>query len=114
MENKNIVDELYFCAAQCRHCYDACQMEKEKDHLMQCMMLDQDCEEICRLTGQVLERHSENADHFLKLCGKICEKCADECEMHSNLEHCKKCAEVCRKCAEICKTTDLSHTKAVL
>ncbi|MGZ6520079.1 MAG: four-helix bundle copper-binding protein, partial [Bacteroidia bacterium] len=45
-------------------------------------------------------------DLFLKLCGKICERCATECEKHSEHEHCKKCAEVCRKCAEMC----LEHT----
>ena len=26
-----MIDELYFCAAQCTRCYDACQIEKEKD-----------------------------------------------------------------------------------
>src|SRR6267143_1214176 len=105
MENRKTIDELYFCAAQCTHCYNACQIDKEKDQLARCMMLDKDCEEICRLTGQLLERNSENAELFLKLCGEICEKCAAECEKHTHLEHCKKCAEVCRKCAEVC----LSH-----
>jgi hypothetical protein len=31
MNNKKIIDELYLCAAQCTHCYDACAMEKYKD-----------------------------------------------------------------------------------
>lgn len=101
MENKKMIDELYFCAAQCTHCYDACQMEKDKDKLKRCMLFDQDCAEICRLTAQVLERNSENADLFLKLCGDICRKCAEECEKYE-FEHCKKCAEACRKCAEMC------------
>jgi hypothetical protein len=66
------------------------------------MMLDQDCADICRLTGQLLERNSEDADLFLKLSADICMRCAEECEKHSHLEHCKKCAEVCRKCADMC------------
>lgn len=103
MENKKLIEELELCAGQCTHCYDACNMEKEKDKLKRCMMLDQDCADICRLTAQLLERNSENADLFLKLCGEVCEKCADECDKHSHLEHCKKCAEVCRKCAEMCQ-----------
>jgi hypothetical protein len=102
MENKEMIDELYFCAGQCTHCYDGCQREMEKEQLERCMKLDLDCADICRLTGQILERSSENVDLFLKLCGRICEKCSMECEKHSHLEHCKKCAEACKKCAEMC------------
>ncbi|HEY0029879.1 MAG TPA: four-helix bundle copper-binding protein [Bacteroidia bacterium] len=103
MENKKLIDELHFCAAQCNHCYDACQMEKDKEELKRCMVLDLDCADICRLTAQVLERNSETADLFLKFCAEICEKCAEECDKHSQLEHCKKCAEACHRCAEMCQ-----------
>ena len=101
MDKKKLIDELYFCAAQCTHCYDACRIEKNKEELEQCMLHDQDCADICRLTGQLLERDSENADKFLKLCSEICEVCAGECEKHS-YEHCIQCAKVCRECAEMC------------
>lgn len=107
MNNKTLIDELYFCAAQCVHCYDACRIDKEKDKLERCMMLDKDCEDICRLTAQVLERSSENSSLFLELCSQICTKCAEECDKHSHLEHCKKCAEVCHKCAEMCRQEQL-------
>ena len=103
MDTKKIINELYFCAAQCMHCYDGCQMEKEKSELERCMMFDKDCEEICRLTAQLLERNSENAEYFLKLCAEMCERCAAECEKH-NHEHCKKCTEACRKCADTCNS----------
>lgn len=102
MDNKKTIDTLYLCAGQAAHCYNACQIEKEKDKLERCMQLDKDCEEICRLTAQFLERNSENSELLLKSCGEICEKCAEECKKHSNLEHCKKCAEACEKCAEMC------------
>src|SRR3954469_19374841 len=103
MDNKKLSEELFFCAAQCTHCYDACQREGERNKLERCMMLDLDCADICRLTGQIAERNSENLDLLLKLCGEICEKCAEECEKHLHLEHCKMCAEACRKCAEMCQ-----------
>ena len=77
MENKKMIEELNFCAAQCMHCYDGCQREKDKEHLELCMTLDKDCEETCRMTAQALERNSPNAESFLKLCGEICGKCAD-------------------------------------
>ena len=101
MKNKTLVDELYFCAAQCTHCYDACHLEKNQSEFERCMMLDQDCADICRLAGQVLERNSESGDKFLKLCSEICEACAIECEKH-NREHCLQCAKVCRECSEMC------------
>lgn len=102
MENKKMIEELYFTAAQCTRCYDACHIEKDKKDLEKCMKLDEECAEICRLTAVRLEKNSENSDKYLKLCSEICESCATECEKHADLEYCKKCAEVCRKCAEMC------------
>jgi hypothetical protein len=98
---KALTDSLYYCAAQCNHCYIACGQEPDKKHLERCMMLDRECEDICRLTAQLLERHSENSSLFLKLCGQICEKCAAECAKHKH-QHCQDCAEACRKCAALC------------
>lgn len=102
MENKNLIDTLYFCAAQCTHCYDACQREKEKENLHRCITLNEECADICRLTATRIEKNSENVEKFLRLCAEICESCAAECEKHSHMEHCKKCAEACRTCAEMC------------
>lgn len=108
MEKQKMIDVLHFCAAQCTHCYDACHLEKETD-MSRCMMYDQDCADICRLTGQLLERNSDNTDIFLKLCQEMCERCAAECEKHPQMEHCKKCAEACHKCAESCNEQQLAH-----
>ena len=75
--------------------------EKDKDSLQRCMMLDQDCADTCNLTAKILERESENAEIFLRVCMEICERCAEECEKHHH-EHCKKCAQACRECAAMC------------
>jgi hypothetical protein len=104
MEKQKMIDELYFCAAQCSHCYDACQLEKTHNMDL-CMMYDEDCAEICRLTGHLLDRDSKNAAIFIKLCVEMCKRCADECEKHPQ-EHCVKCAESCRKCIEMCDEYD--------
>jgi hypothetical protein len=98
METKELIDELYRCAGQCTFCYNGCEREKEKDQLERCMMLDQDCADICRLTGHILERGSESSDLFLQLSKELCERCATECEKHAHHDHCKKCAETCREC----------------
>ena len=108
MEKQKMIDVLNFCAAQCTHCYDACHLEKEME-MDRCMMNDQDCADICRLTGQLMERDSENTDIFLKLCGQMCERCATECEKYPEMEHCKKCAEACRKCATMCQEQQMAH-----
>ncbi|HEY4618917.1 MAG TPA: hypothetical protein VIH09_12050 [Flavobacterium sp.] len=108
MEKKKMIDVLHFCAAQCTHCYDACHLEKEMD-MSSCMMNDQDCADLCRLTAQVLERNSDNADIFLKVCMVMCERCATECEKYPKMEACKKCAEACRECAAMCHEQELAH-----
>ena len=100
MENQKMIEMLQFCAAQCTHCYDACQLEKEID-MSNCKMNDADCADICRLTAQILERKSDNAAVFLKACEEMCLRCATECEKYSHLEYCKKCGEACRKCVNL-------------
>jgi hypothetical protein len=57
-----MIDVLQFCAAQCTHCYDAFRLKMD----MSTIMYNQDCADLCRLTAQLLERKSENADIFLK------------------------------------------------
>jgi hypothetical protein len=98
---ENLIETLYFCAAQCNRCYIGCSRESDQAMFERCMTLDRECEDICRLTGQIVERHSENSHLFLKLCGLICEKCAAESEKHKE-EHCMACADACRKCALMC------------
>ncbi len=109
MENQKLIDELYLCATECDTCYNSCLREENKHELRQCMMLDQDCEAICRLAMLFLERMSENSWSLLKLCAEICEKCAAECEKHAHMEHCRRCAEVCKRCAEMCKGLVMAH-----
>jgi hypothetical protein len=78
MEKQKMIDVLQFCAAQCTHCYDA-HLEKKMD-MSTVIMYNQDCADLCRLTAQLLERKSENADIFLKTALVMCERCASECE----------------------------------
>jgi uncharacterized protein DUF326 len=101
MQNKQLIAELYLCAAQCEACYKACLSEKDKDKLQRCMVLDQECDDMCQLTARLLEKGSEYADKYLKLCAEICTACAEECRKHHH-DHCQKCADECRKCAEMC------------
>ena len=101
MDYSKVIEKLYSCATECTRCYDACMFIKDTENLQRCMMMDQDCADICTLTAKILERESENADIFLRVCMEICELCAEECEKHHH-DHCKQCAQACRECAEMC------------
>ncbi len=104
-QNKELIRQLNECAAECNHCATACTEEQDAQILARCIKLNNDCSEICRLATSFLARGSEHSGHILKECVEICMKCAEECEKHSHMEHCKICAEVCRTCAKACQQT---------
>jgi len=108
MFRKKLIEELYFCEAECNICRKACLLEPDRQKLEACMMLDQDCADICRVTAIVLERNSKNASRFLDLCEELCLLCAEVCAKHHH-DHCQKCESVCRRCAELCSTEKLMH-----
>jgi hypothetical protein len=71
MEKQKMIDVLQFCAAQCTHCYDA--PFRKKMDMSTVIMYNQDCADLCRLTAQLLERKSDNADIFFKTALVMCE-----------------------------------------
>ena len=101
-KNQALIDVLNNCAPECSHCAMACLEEDDVNMMTRCIKLDIDCADVCRLTASLLARGSEHGIHLLKECAEICDACAEECEKHSHMEHCKYCAEVCRHCAEEC------------
>lgn len=103
-ENKELLNALTNCAAECNHCATACLDEQDVKMLANCIKLDIDCAEICTIAAGFVSRNSSHARHILAECADICNACADECEKHAKhgMEHCKTCAEACRKCAEAC------------
>ena len=103
-KNQKLIKVLQDCANECNHCTTACLDEPNVKALINCIKLDIDCAEICRLTISLLARGSEHGKHLLKECAEVCDVCAAECEKHAHHhDHCKKCAEACRTCAEACR-----------
>jgi hypothetical protein len=109
MENNELLHELNACAIVCNMCYNGCLNEKEVSIMARCIELNRECADICQLSASMFARDSENIDAFLKLCAKICETCAEECEKHDK-EYCRKCARVCRKCQEMCFSYQPEHS----
>lgn len=101
--NTQLLNLLAGCAAACNHCASSCLGEKDVQMLTMCIRLDLDCAQICATAASFVARGSLHAKHLLKECAEICLQCAEECEKHTHMEHCKHCAETCRRCAEACK-----------
>lgn len=101
-KNQKTIEALDNCATQCNNCTTACLDEQDVKAMANCIKLDIDCAEICRLTAAFIARGSVHAMHLMKECADICNACAAECGKHSHMEHCKKCADACKKCAVAC------------
>ena len=98
----NLIVTLNYCATQCNNCVMECLAEQDVKSMANCIKIDLDCAEICRTVSSFLSRSSNHAQHLMKECIEICTNCAIQCEQHSHLEHCRKCAEVCRICIAEC------------
>lgn len=101
-QNTQLPDMLAGCAAACNHCSTACLGEKDVQMMATCIKLDMDCAQMCTTTAAFVARGSLHAQHLLKECAEICRQCAQECEKHAHMKHCRRCAEACRKCTETC------------
>ena len=105
LQNKNqrLIEVLNDCVEACNSCSTQSLREKDVGMLTRCIQLDRDCADICSLTSEYFSRESEFAAALAKQCAVICDTCAQECEKHSHMIHCKECAEICRRCANECR-----------
>lgn len=99
--HKELLQKLIECALTCEECEAACLNEENITLLARCIELDRDCADICLHASRLVQRDSEIADEYLKVCENICRMCAEECNKH-NLEYCKMCADTCLACANAC------------
>ncbi|QDA61682.1 four-helix bundle copper-binding protein [Hymenobacter jejuensis] len=98
-----ILSVLNRCVAACENCATSCLQEPHVQMMVQCILLDRDCADICALTARLVARHSPHAKHVMRECVEVCRLCYDECSKHQH-EHCQKCAEACKACADACKS----------
>lgn len=90
------------CAEACEYCGDACLDEDHVDDLVECVRLNRDCADLCRMVAAFLARGSTLSVPLAAAAAAACDACADECDAHE-LEHCRACAEACRDCADECR-----------
>jgi hypothetical protein len=106
-EMASFIQTIYECADACITCADACLGEQQMQMLVRCIRLNQDCADVCEVTGKMLTRQVEPDPSViraqLQACIAACHACAQECERHAQMhEHCRICAAACRQCADAC------------
>lgn len=108
MENNELLHELNACAIVCNTCYSDCLNEKDVSIMARCIELSRECADTCQVAASMFARDSENIDLYLRLCAKICEACAEECDKHDKA-YTQKCARVCKKCLDMCNSWAPPH-----
>lgn len=106
-EISSYIRTIFECADACLSCADACLAEEQVQNLARCIRLNQDCCEICEVTGKILSRQTEPDNAVIRAqiqaCAAACQACAAECDRHARQhEHCRICAEACRQCEDAC------------
>jgi hypothetical protein len=100
------IEECASCAQACVACTDACLSEPDVRDLVRCASLNLDCADLCDATARILARQSalesSLARSVVLACAEACRLCGDECDRHSDHEHCRICAEACKRCEQAC------------
>lgn len=99
---KSCIDACYACAATCDRCAASCLQEQDVKMMAQCIALDIDCADICRLAAGYMARGSELSGVICQACAQVCQACGDECAKHQ-MGHCQECAQACHRCADECR-----------
>ena len=55
------------------------------------------------VTREDINRATEVARAILEACVLACRLCAEECSRHTDMEHCRVCADACRACEQSCQ-----------
>lgn len=98
---KSCIEECLRCAQECEQCVTACLGEADVQRMAECVRLDRDTADFCRLAATLMSRGSPLAAAVCRACAEACGACGAECGKHQD-EHCRRCAEACRRCAEEC------------
>lgn len=93
-------------AVACMVCADACLTQAGVVSLVECIRINTDCAESCKLVGRMLACQTESDPDLVRrsvdLCALACRSCADICHGHEDLACCRVCREACLRCADAC------------
>lgn len=99
---ESCIEACNACALACDNCASACLQEADVKKMADCIALDIDCAQICRLAAGFMGRGSPLAATVCQACAEVCDACGDECAKYP-MQHCQDCAQACRRCAGECR-----------
>src|SRR5690625_2152821 len=76
---QSCIDACYACATACDHCAVSFLDEQDVKSMTQCIKLDLDCAEVCRVAASYMARGGQFSKTICRLCAEICQACADDC-----------------------------------
>ena len=68
---QDCIDACYLCAAACDNCAASCLNEENLDMMRDCIRLDMQCANLCRLSAQFMALNSESAKKLCTVCAEI-------------------------------------------
>lgn len=99
----NCLNACQACMVACLQCAAACLKEDNNSAMMQCILHDLECADICQLAIAAMARGDMHIKDICILCEKACTGCGAECAKHT-MDHCQHCAETCKQCVIACKS----------
>jgi hypothetical protein len=96
------IEALNACIAACGDCATAGMHETNAHAMADCILLNTDCMDICRLLVDYMERDSKMIATLCEACVDVCERCQEECDKY-RMDYCRACAEACQACALECR-----------
>ena len=100
--DQSCIESCNAWAVACDQCTSGCLREHDVRMMAQCIRLDVDSAELCRLVAAYMARVSNYAVKVCQLCAELCESWDAECAKHRQ-SHCQACAEACRRCGTECR-----------
>lgn len=79
-EYKKCIEACYLCATACDNCAASCLDEENLEMMRECIKLDMQCANICRLAAQFMTLNSGSAQDLCRLCADVCQKCVTSVE----------------------------------
>ena len=102
LASSSLIQAASDCAAACDHCASSCIRDGSAEKMKECIRLDLDCADLCRLVASLAARDSGFVARLARDLDEVCEACAMECSKHEQY-HTQQCALACHRCATACR-----------
>lgn len=88
------------CIRDCKQCKFHClEMKDHFPHHQQCIFNCELCISVCEsVLVMMLLKKKKHFDKGFELMKAVCMECSKECEKHTSMPTCLKCASSCKEC----------------